>query len=715
MAATLNELLIEIQELVEKLEVIGFGSAIQEVVHKNQTRPSLSKSLKEQMGVLQALVQGRKTFETKTALNGSGTPLPNVDGFYGLSEVWNDTTQNNGIYGWSGSAWVRSDYNSVTTLFEKTNAISPVTGAAVWQALEKLSISNNMFDMASTVSGYLPINAPSDGDVEPSGTAVTSDYIYVGDMLVGELLYIDGLSDVSYGRAYCYYDENKAVINDAVNLTGQDVDKATIVGRLTENTKYIRFTVVTTKSGTDPSLDAVTISRSAYLAPYESYMPAVSLFSGVPMTAQFAVNDGSKKNHALNRRFADDHLLFATDAELGLVNSPNNLIDINDVFDGGHLPVAGDRDGEIIVQSNYVTSGFFNITGLEVGVDSMYFSGFSGGYRRSIFFYDKNLNPVPNPSDPPQMIYVELTPGADKFDVVEIPNFRPVEAAVFARMTLITASGADLTALADIQVTKTKDAQYEAGIKIPSKLNAKPIIAQQSNQVPVNDSDLINLGDLKKRLNKVFIGQKLAVFGDSITAGSEEWHKYVASILGFSVYNYAESGGHWEDFTYNTSAAQWFSYQVDTFLAASIDPDVIVVAMGTNSMNEVWGDFDATLSLPLSSVDKQTIYGGMRHGIERLRVAHPGVPLFLCTPIQRASISPNDARFVAMVDGIKKIAAYYGCCVFECHSNVGILHQIEKDTVVYLPDGLHPNAAGSELQGRYIASRIRAEMGWLSK
>lgn len=110
MAATLNELLIEIQELVEKLEVIGFGTSTDSVTHNGQTRTSIAAAIKSNFDAVNAMVQGRKTFETLAALNASGQPSLNSDGYYSLAEVWNDSASVNGIYGWDvlNSEWVFS-------------------------------------------------------------------------------------------------------------------------------------------------------------------------------------------------------------------------------------------------------------------------------------------------------------------------------------------------------------------------------------------------------------------------------------------------------------------------------------------------------------------------------------------------------------------------------------------------------------------------------
>lgn len=112
MASTLNELLIEIQELVEKLEVIGFGNDDQVVTHNSVSRPTLQKVISDKFLSLSSMIQGRKTFKTKADLLASGAPAADANGLFTLADVWNDSIKaDNGTYGYTGSAWVKSSYD----------------------------------------------------------------------------------------------------------------------------------------------------------------------------------------------------------------------------------------------------------------------------------------------------------------------------------------------------------------------------------------------------------------------------------------------------------------------------------------------------------------------------------------------------------------------------------------------------------------------------
>ena len=128
--STLVQVITLIEDLISKIETIGFGSDTDEVVHNGITRASVAKSIKDRYAAIQAAVQGRKSFETLTDLN-NYTPTADGDGQYPLAEVWKDTTAlNNGLYGWDGSAWVKSEYD-IPTKIEEINTLFAQASAEV--------------------------------------------------------------------------------------------------------------------------------------------------------------------------------------------------------------------------------------------------------------------------------------------------------------------------------------------------------------------------------------------------------------------------------------------------------------------------------------------------------------------------------------------------------------------------------------------------------
>lgn len=114
--ATLLEQIAAIKTLIEKLESLAFGDENTSATHNGQTRDSLAKAIKGKFDALQAMVQGRVSFETLSELN-AFIPTADANGQYPLAEVWGDTVDvNNGLYGFDGSAWSISVFDRVDAL-----------------------------------------------------------------------------------------------------------------------------------------------------------------------------------------------------------------------------------------------------------------------------------------------------------------------------------------------------------------------------------------------------------------------------------------------------------------------------------------------------------------------------------------------------------------------------------------------------------------------
>lgn len=117
--ATLLEQIATITTLIEKLEQLAFGDDTTAVEYGGVTRDSLQKAIAGKFDALQAMVQGRLTYETKAAMDAAGAPPAGE-----LAEVWNDPAiENNGLYGWDASQWISSDYDSINRTLNKIRAL----------------------------------------------------------------------------------------------------------------------------------------------------------------------------------------------------------------------------------------------------------------------------------------------------------------------------------------------------------------------------------------------------------------------------------------------------------------------------------------------------------------------------------------------------------------------------------------------------------------
>ena len=101
-------LVTELEALLEQLNTILAGGDDDTVKVNGIDKDSISKVIKDKFSTLQAMVQGKIPYETKSAMDAAGAPENNK-----LAEVWNDSnSDNNGLYGWKLGMWVKSEYDS---------------------------------------------------------------------------------------------------------------------------------------------------------------------------------------------------------------------------------------------------------------------------------------------------------------------------------------------------------------------------------------------------------------------------------------------------------------------------------------------------------------------------------------------------------------------------------------------------------------------------
>jgi hypothetical protein len=122
MSPNFPDLLVAFDAAVKALQVKLSQDPSSSTTYNGELIQSIAKDIEERWAPLQAMVQGRNAFETKSAMDASGAPPADKP----LAEVWNDpTVTNNGLYGYSGSAWVKSPYDSLSAI---TKAIAAAEG-----------------------------------------------------------------------------------------------------------------------------------------------------------------------------------------------------------------------------------------------------------------------------------------------------------------------------------------------------------------------------------------------------------------------------------------------------------------------------------------------------------------------------------------------------------------------------------------------------------
>lgn len=225
--------------------------------------------------------------------------------------------------------------------------------------------------------------------------------------------------------------------------------------------------------------------------------------------------------------------------------------------------------------------------------------------------------------------------------------------------------------------------------------------------------------------------------GNSITAGNQ-WSKTVVDVLGFATHHnvavgsstwacyddtqdygsadFAGISGGWQPTTDATEIQKRHNnvakVHIQKFIAevengSYPEPDVFVFSMGTN--DRILGNAeDALKGKSLADVDVTTMAGGARWTIQTIAARFPECRIFVCTPIQTGNPEHNEMN-LKKIAILKEICQALSVQMIDCYSNAGISEKFEvKDSKGrYLRDGLHPDAPGQQLMGRYIAKEIR--------
>lgn len=251
-------------------------------------------------------------------------------------------------------------------------------------------------------------------------------------------------------------------------------------------------------------------------------------------------------------------------------------------------------------------------------------------------------------------------------------------------------------------------------------------------------------------LNADFYGKNLVTFGNSITAASGSWAYRVRDLLGFGhLYNGAVSASIWyereqrfddgtivrtqdyndPDFAGITSQhydgmtpSEWQKrvnncavVHVQKYLeerkklpVENQTPDYIVFSYGTNDPVDFRGDAKETLAAgSLSEVDTYTTAGAVRWCVDTMRMVFPDVKIFLCLPLQTSESRGWNANNLIKIEVLKELCEGLSVPYFDCFHESGIT---TGNAAEYLPDGLHPNAAGQVMQGEYIARKMEEAM-----
>lgn len=200
-------------------------------------------------------------------------------------------------------------------------------------------------------------------------------------------------------------------------------------------------------------------------------------------------------------------------------------------------------------------------------------------------------------------------------------------------------------------------------------------------------------------------GKKIAFLGDSITQGvgvssiEKVYWNIVGQRTGAQVYGYGIGGTRIAPNHLPGSDpyidANWFGARADQMIP---DADVVVVFGGTND----FGHGDAPLGT-MKDRTNDTFYGAYHLLLQGLIERYPEAQLIVMTPLHRIGeeMMPFNEAGVrragplkCYVDAIREVAEFYSVPVVDLFAESGLQPRVRVLRDKYVPDGLHPNAAG---------------------
>lgn len=278
-----------------------------------------------------------------------------------------------------------------------------------------------------------------------------------------------------------------------------------------------------------------------------------------------------------------------------------------------------------------------------------------------------------------------------------------------------------------------------------SSFNDKPIV----QKLDANDPRIAGFNQIAPVSPTQFADftkLNLGVDGDSITAGNR-WSYYATQYLGLANHhNVAVGSATFSDRTQTYEGVTYVTQNYDDPDFAGISggwqpttdpveiqkrcnncarvhvqkfisevtagtypvPDIFVFAMGTNdsTIGTVADALNGKDPDALSAAVRQTMVGGARWAIQKIITTYPNCRVYISAPIQRADATAN-AKGLEKSIALKEISNSLSVGYFNTFGECGITEKVESGTAPYLSDGLHPNAAGQQLMGKYLAKEIR--------
>ena len=192
-----------------------------------------------------------------------------------------------------------------------------------------------------------------------------------------------------------------------------------------------------------------------------------------------------------------------------------------------------------------------------------------------------------------------------------------------------------------------------------------------------------------------WVGKSAVFVGDSITASNDSYWKWMAGLLGVDAVGMGVNGSCVSAKSDKGTAA---SPLISRYTEIP-EKDLIVIFMGTNDYGH---------GTPLGTIDDTTdvsFYGALNVVIPYIQKTYVHSRLVWATPLHRYGYGsetsahdyiPNASGHILAdyVHAIKEVCERYSIPVIDLFSISGFNPALSAVRTTYMPDGLHPNAAG---------------------
>lgn len=463
------------------------------------------------------------------------------------------------------------------------------------------------------------------------------------------------------------------------NSIAANTTSAVISGR-PAGAEWIQITVNTSKSGEIYNPDTIQIEFSSTPTAYEPYIPLITQINDHDLTVTKVTTDTLNDQSPVSLAHFNENALKM--AGLTLETGGKNLFNIDDIIPGKYIEAA---TGNILTASALKLSGI-----MEIKPSSMIAMSGLPNIHNAIgyIWYAEDL-------------VTKIGFGSTSANVNTATILVPSNAYGFQH-TVFTGKSGEVynpnTIQVELSATPTAYEPFKYVITKIEGLGVKPD-GDLELRLPTEDEDAGVIGDS--------ITATAGADGSPVSGGS--WVTVAFPLLKAKYHNYALSGAHIEDFA-ATYPMQKMSAQIDAMIASGIDFKFIVVSIGINSLNVADNDYETTMAKPFNTLDITKVMDAMRINFHRIVEAFPNAVLFYGTPMQAIKSGAANEQLTQrkVINQFKLMAQTFNFKIIDAFEEVGIIRDFEvKDAPGrYLTDGLHPNAAGKEKQGKYYANQI---------